>query len=91
MGAGHGVKADAGCRNTVFHAVPQTGAEYAARMIELGVRHFRVEFLDEPAETVARTIAEYHRLLRGEISGTQVWRELKLLNQIGVTRGQIGK
>jgi len=91
VGAGHGVKADAGCRNTVFHAVPQTGAEYAARMIELGVRHFRVEFLDEPAETVARTIAEYHRLLRGEISGTQLWRELKLLNQLGVTRGQIGK
>ena len=91
VGAGHGVKADAGCRNTVFHALPQTGAEYAARMIELGVRHFRVEFLDEPAETVARTIAEYRRLLRGEISGTQVWRELKLLNQFGVTRGQIGK
>ena len=90
-GAEHGLKADAGCRNTVFNALPQTGAEYVAKMIELGVRHFRLEFLDEPAETVERTIAQYRRLLRGEISGTQLWRELKLMNQLGVTRGQIGR
>ena len=91
VGAEHGLKADAGCRNTVFNALPQTGAEYVARMVELGVGHFRVEFLDEPAETVTRTIASYRQLLRGEIGGTQLWRELKLLNQLGVTRGQIGK
>ncbi len=91
VGAEHGLKADAGCRNTVYNARPQTGAEYVARMIELGVRHFRVEFLDEPAETVGRTIASYRRLLRGEISGTQLWRELRLINQLGFTRGQIGR
>jgi putative protease len=91
VGAEHVLKADAGCRNTVFNARPQTGAEYAAKMIELGVRHFRIEFLGEPAEIVGRTIASYRRLLRGEISGTQLWRELKLMNQLGVTRGQMGK
>jgi putative protease len=37
-----------------------------------------------------RTIAKYRQLLRGEISGTQLWRELKLFNQLGVTRGQMG-
>jgi putative protease len=47
--------------------------------------------LDEAAETVGRTITSYRRLLRGEISGTQLWRELKLMNQLGVTRGQIGR
>jgi len=91
VGAEHGLKADAGCRNTVFNALPQTGAEYVVKLIELGVRHFRLEFLDEPAETVERIIASYRELLRGEISGTQLWRELKLINQLGVTRGQIGK
>ena len=91
VGAEHALKADAGCRNTVFNAQPQTGAEYVAKMIELGVRHFRVEFLDEAPETVERTIAKYRQLLRGEIGGTQLWRELKLMNQLGVTRGQIGK
>jgi U32 family peptidase len=91
VGAEHGLKADAGCRNTVFNSLPQTGAEYMAKMIELGVRHFRVEFLSEAAETVEHTITSYRRLLRGEISGTQLWRELKLMNQLGVTRGQLGK
>ena len=58
-------------------------------MIELGVRNFRVEFLDETPEQVERTIAKYRQLLRGEIDGTQLWRELKLMNQLGVTRGQM--
>ena len=91
VGAEHTLKADAGCRNTVFNSQTQTGAEYIARMIELGVRNFRVEFLDESPETVERTLAKYRQLLRGEIDGTQLWRELKLFNQLGVTRGQMGK
>jgi len=90
VGAEHPLKADVGCRNTVFNALAQTGAEYVSRMIELGVRHFRVEFLNETPEQVARTISKYRQLLRGEISGTQLWRELKLFNQLGVTRGQMG-
>jgi len=91
VGAEHPVKADVGCRNTVFNARAQTGAEYVGRMMELGVRHFRVEFLNETPEQVAQTIANYRRILCGEITGAQLWRELKLLNQLGVTRGQIGK
>jgi putative protease len=91
VGAEHPVKADVGCRNTVFNALAQTGAEYVSRMIELGVRHFRVEFLTETPEQVTQTISKYRRLLRGEITGAQLWRELKLFNQLGVTRGQIGK
>jgi len=91
VGAEHPVKADVGCRNTVFNSLAQTGAEYVSRMIELGVRHFRVEFLNETPDQVTETISKYHRLLRGEISGTQLWRELKLMNQLGVTRGQMGK
>jgi putative protease len=91
VGAEHPLKADAGCRNTVFNSQAQTGAEFVARLLALGVRHFRVEFLNETPDEVARTIAKYRQLLRGEISGTQLWRELKLFNQLGVTRGQMGK
>jgi putative protease len=91
VGAEHALKADAGCRNTVFNSQTQTGAEYISKMIELGVRHFRVDFLDEPPDTVERTITKYRQLLHGEIGGTQLWRELKLFNQLGVTRGQMGK
>ncbi len=89
VGAEHPLKADLGCRNTVFNALAQTGAEYVARMIALGARHFRIEFLTETPDQVSRTIAKYRQLLRGEIDGAQLWRELKLLNQLGVTRGQI--
>jgi putative protease len=89
VGAEHPLKADVGCRNTVFNALAQSGADYVQRMLELGVRHFRIEFVNESPGTVAKTIAKYQQLLRGEISGADVWRELKLLNQLGVTRGQM--
>jgi putative protease len=88
VGAEHPVKADAGCRNTVFNAVAQTGAEHVSRMVALGVRHFRIEFLNEAPDQVKQTLSMYRRLLRGEITGAQLWRELKVLNQLGVTRGQ---
>ncbi len=89
VGAEHPLKADIGCRNTVFNSRAQTGAEYAAKLIALGARHFRIEFLNETPEAVAQTIGQYRQLLRGEIDGAQLWRELKLLNQLGVTRGQM--
>ena len=89
VGAELPLKADAGCRNTVFNNRAQTGAEYVGRLLELGARGFRVEFVNEPAEEVQRTLTRYGQLLRGEITGAELWRELKLLNQLGVTRGQI--
>jgi putative protease len=91
VGMEHPLKADVGCRNTVFNVLAQTGAEYVERMLALGVRQFRLEFLNETAEEVAKTIAKYRQLLRGEITGTQLWRELRLFNQLGVTRGQMAK
>ncbi len=87
VGAHHPVKADAGCRNTVFNALAQTGADYVARMLDLGVRHFRLEFLNESPAQLTQTIGMYRQLLRGEITGSQLWRQLKLFNQLGVTRG----
>jgi putative protease len=89
VGAEHPLKADIGCRNTVFNSRAQTGAEYVARMMALGVRNFRIEFLNETPEQVKQTIAKYRLLLRGEMDGSQLWRELKLQNQLGVTRGQM--
>ena len=89
VGAEHPLKADAGCRNTVFNALAQTGAEYVQQMITLGARKFRIEFLNEPPGQVLRTIDCYTRLLAGELSGRELWQELKLINQLGVTRGQI--
>ena len=91
IGMSHPVRVDEGCRNTVYNAIEQSGAEYLAHFLELGVGTYRVEFLEETPEQVSEVIDLYSRAMRGEISGTQVWRKLKATNQLGVTRGQLVK
>ncbi|AEI38809.1 DUF3656 domain-containing U32 family peptidase [Paenibacillus mucilaginosus] len=91
VGFSHPVRVDEGCRNTVYNAIDQSGAEYLKDFMELGVSTFRVEFLEESAEKVREVLGLYGRALRGEISGTQVWKTLKSTNQLGVTRGQLVK
>ncbi|MBD1915803.1 MULTISPECIES: U32 family peptidase [Cyanophyceae] len=89
VGTEHLLLADAGCRNTVFNGVAQTGAEYAQRLMQAGAGHFRLEFLDESPEQVESAIAQYRQLLRGDISGSQLWRTLHLQSKLGVTRGPL--
>jgi U32 family peptidase len=89
IGTEHILQADAGCRNTLFNGVAQTGAEYAKRLIQAGARYFRVEFLDETPAQVSQTLQQYQQLLAGEISGSQLWRTLQLQSQLGVTRGPL--
>ncbi|MCM3040863.1 U32 family peptidase [Paenibacillus motobuensis] len=91
IGMSHPVRVDEGCRNTVYNAIEQSGAEYLSHFLELGVSRYRVEFLEETPEKVHEVIDLYNRALHGEISGTQVWRTLKATNQLGVTRGQLVK
>ncbi len=89
-GVAHILQADAGCRNTVFNGIAQTGAEYLHQLVEAGVRYLRLEFVNETPAQVQQTMHCYQQLLQGKITGTQLWRELKLQNQIGVTRGAMG-
>jgi putative protease len=89
VGQEHPLKADAGCRNTVFNARAQTGAEFAERFLALGLRAFRVEFVNESPAEVRQTLTRYRSLLRGEISGRDLWHDLKASRQLGVTRGQL--
>lgn len=91
IGMSHPVRVDEGCRNTVYNAIEQSGAEYLNHFLELGVLRYRVEFLEETPDQVHKVIDLYNRALRGEISGTQVWKTLKATNQLGVTRGQLVK
>jgi putative protease len=88
-GVEHLLRADAGCRNTVFNGVAQTGAEYVQRLITLGLRHFRIEFVNETSQQVTQMIHYYRQLLRGEMTGVQLWKTLKLQSQLGVTRGPL--
>jgi putative protease len=91
VGFSHPVRVDEGCRNTVYNAIEQSGAEYLQTFLDLGVPSYRIEFLEESANQVVKVIDLYSRALRGEMSGNQVWRTLKATNQLGVTRGQLVK
>jgi putative protease len=89
VGLEHPVKADLGCRNTVFNARAQTGVEHLSRLRRRGVNRLRIEFLNEAPAEVAGTIARYRQVLSGEISPRILWQELRLTNQLGVTRGTL--
>ncbi len=90
VGQQHPLAADVGCRNTLFNAVPQSGAEAVPELVRRGVRDFRVELLhDAPREEIARTIRLYRRLLCGEIGGREVYGTLQAANRVGVTRGTL--
>jgi putative protease len=90
VGQEHPLTADVGCRNTLFNAVPQSGAEAVPELIRRGVRNFRIELLhDAPREEIARTIGFYRRLLLGEVTGREVYGALQALNRVGVTRGTL--
>jgi putative protease len=81
--------ADTGCRNTVYNGVPQSGAEYVGRMKEAGVRWFRVDLLRETPEQVGQLLNRYARVVAGLDDGRETWRQLRALNQLGVTRGTL--
>jgi putative protease len=87
VGMEHPLRADVGCRNTLFHAVPQSGAGFFQEFISAGLRHFRVELLEETADEARHVISAYQSLLSGKIDGAALWKSLKAKSQIGVTRG----
>jgi len=90
MAVEHPVSADAGCRNTVFHAAAQSAAEMVPLLVARGIRHFRVELLDETgAAESGRLLALYRDLLGGRLTGREAWGRLHRAGRPGVTRGTL--
>ncbi|MGI8978968.1 MAG: DUF3656 domain-containing U32 family peptidase [Pirellulaceae bacterium] len=85
----HPLKADVGCRNTLFNAVPQSGAEIVPNLLTHGVNHFRLELLDERGSELRQIIELYQQLLAGTVKGKEVWTRLQASNRVGVTRGTL--
>ncbi|MDK2973017.1 MAG: family peptidase [Candidatus Sumerlaeota bacterium] len=89
MGFDHPLKADAGCRNTVFNAVAQSASAYLRPLLDAGVRRFRVDLLTESAAETHQVLASYLSAVRGERDGSALWRELRASSKLGVTRGSL--
>lgn len=90
VGMMHPLKADVGCRNTLFNATAQTGASFFPQLVEAGLRSFRVELLEENREETAHTLRQYQQVLAGKSDGQALWRELRAQSQLGVTKGTLG-
>jgi U32 family peptidase len=91
VGQPHPLIPDVGCRNTVFNAQAQSAAEFIPEMIKLGLRHFRVELLRERGEEVPPLLKRYAEILHGRADPRAAMRSLRILNQLGVTRGTLDR
>ncbi len=87
----HPVKVDVGCRNTIYNAVAQSASQYVRRLLELGVRWFRVELLLETPAEARRLIRGYRDVVEGRSDGQTLWKELNASNFVGVTRGPLSR
>jgi collagenase-like PrtC family protease len=76
------VVADAGCRNTVYIAVSQSGAEYVPQIRALGLRRFRVELLRETADQVGPLLDAYRQVIAGADDGRNTWNRRPLSSRI---------
>ena len=89
VGMKHPLRADVGCRNTLFNAVAQTGAGYFRELRATGLSDFRVELLEENAAETAEILRAYQAILSGKTGGTELWRSLRARAQLGVTSGTL--
>ena len=89
VGAEHTLQADVACRNTLYNAAPQSGAETVDELRQAGVNWFRIELLEQDTAQVHETIRVYQQLLGGQMSPREVWQILNATNRVGVTRGTL--
>lgn len=88
-GRRHPLMADVGCRNTVFGAEAQQAARHLAEWLASGIAHFRLEFVHESAEQVARIAQAFRAALEGRMSYQRLDETLARLAPQGVTEGSL--
>jgi len=88
-GMEHPVEADVGCRNTVFHARPQSAVTLLPELAAAGVRRFRIELVRETAADVTRLVSAYRKAIEEPARAHEVWRELRTDSGYGVVKGSL--
>jgi len=84
VGESHPIRADVGCRNTVFNSRPQSGASHLPQLLATGLRHFRLELLDESPDEAVRLLHSYREALAGQTDPSHLARSLGARDQLGV-------
>lgn len=88
-GVEHPLKADLGCRNTLFNGKPQTGVEALSALRHAGIHRYRLDLLDEGAEATLRRVQLYSQTILGRTLSADVWRREQIDHKLGVTRGSL--
>jgi len=89
-GAAHPLVADAGCRNTLYNATAQSGAQFLRQLQRSGIGWYRVELLRESAQQMRQILDCYAQLLSGSSTTAQQQRSLEALHRLGITSGTLG-
>jgi len=89
VGIEHPLRADVGCRNTLFNATAQSGATYYPDLLRAGFRTFRIELLEEDPSRSHEILATYGGLLRGELTAPTLLEKVRADSRLGVTEGTL--
>lgn len=87
----HQIKPDQECRNTMFHAVPQSAARFIPQWSQMGLGFVRLEALKERGSELTNKIQAYLSLLAGEITSEQLYQEVKVFEKYGLAEGNLVK
>ncbi|MFW5748282.1 MAG: DUF3656 domain-containing U32 family peptidase [Chloroflexota bacterium] len=87
QGREHPVMADVGCRNTVFGAEAQVAARHLDRLMQSGIRDYRLEFVHETADIVRRVTGAFRAYFAGQITAAALDEQLQGSVPQGTTEG----
>jgi len=88
-GERHFLQSDAECRNTLFVGRPQSALKLLPKLRTANVNHFRLEMLNEDAETVRRKVLIYTQAIQGKVSIDDAIREAGIQEKYGLSEGQL--
>jgi len=88
-GESHYLQSDAECRNTLFVGKPQSALKLYDRLRKAGVNHFRLEMLQENAETVRKKVSIYTQAIQGKMSIEDAIRRAGIQEKYGLSEGQL--
>ena len=80
----HPIRADVGCRNTVFNARPQSGVSHLESLLAAGLRRFRIELLNETPEEAVQLLRAYREAIAGRSDPRRLAKALGARDQLGV-------
>lgn len=83
----HPVIVDVGCRNTVFNGAAQSCVSLIPRLLQLGVRRYRLEFVRETYEETRTVLRIYREVLEGRLEPSLARAQLGAHEQFGVSLG----